>query len=76
MSERWPNLQELLEGEGAINIGQLPPNYNAAVALEGRHVLAMLRIREGESLIDLLDRLEDAVAKAVDHGISIDEINQ
>lgn len=81
MSERWPSLQELLDGEGAVNIGQAhtgqaPPGDNAAVALEGRHVHAMLRIHEGESLVEILDRLDAAVARAVDHGISIDEINQ
>ena len=76
MSERWPNLQELLEGEGAVNIGHVPPDHNAAVALEGRHVHAMLRIGEEESLVEILDRLDSAVATAVDHGISIDEINQ
>lgn len=76
MSERWPSLQELLDGEGAINIGQVPPGYNAAVALEGRHAHAMLRIREGESLVEILDRLDAAVARAVEQGFSIDEINQ
>ena len=75
VSERWPNLQELLEGEGSVNIGHIPPDHNAAVALEGRHVHAMLRIGEEESLVEILDRLDSAVAKAVDHGISIDEIN-
>ena len=76
MSERWPNLQELLEGDGAINIGQVPSGHNAAVALEGRSVRAMLRIGEEESLIEILDRLDAAVEKAVDHGVSIDEINR
>ena len=76
MTERWPNLQKLLEGEGAINIGHSPPGDNAAGALEGRDVHAMLRIAEEESLFEILDRLDAAVARALDHGISIDEINQ
>ncbi len=75
MKDRWPNLQDLIDHKGAINIGQIAPISGAAVAMRGRQVHAMLRISVGESLAELLDRLDTAVAKAVDGGIPTDEIN-
>jgi hypothetical protein len=63
-SEHWPNLQELIDAEGSINIGYIAPlNACAAVAAQQRQVYAQLIARKGEQLTDLLGRLDAAVAK-------------
>ena len=47
-----------------------------ASAMGVARVYAMLRIDEGELLPDILDRLDAAVAKAVEDEIYTDEINR
>ena len=77
VSQHWPNLQELLDSDGSINIGYIAPlNECAAVAAQQRQVYAQLVARKGERLTDLLGRLDAAVAKAIDEDIYTDEINR
>jgi len=76
LSERWPNLQDLIDADGTINIGEIAPISAAAVAMQGREVYAMLRIGDAESLVELLDRLDAAVGRALDGGVRTDEINR
>ena len=76
MNNRWLNLQELIDCGGAINIGYLDQIGGAAVAVQERQVRAQLRLGDTESLVEILDRLDAAVAGAVDEGIIIDEINR
>lgn len=76
MKDRWPNLQDLIDGNGAINIGQIEPISGVAIAMQSRQVHAMLRIGEGESLAEVLDRLDFAVGKAIGDGVPVDEINR
>ena len=45
------------------------------MAHEGHHTLAMLKRREGESLAQLLTRLDLAIARAHTDDIFTDEIN-
>jgi hypothetical protein len=76
-SSHWPNLQELIDSDGSINIGSIAPlNACVAVAAQQRQVHARLVAKEGERLTDLLDRLDGAVAKAFDEDIYADEINR
>lgn len=76
-AQHWPNLQELIDSDGSINIGYIAPlNACAAVAVQQRQVYAQLVAREGERLTDLLGRLDAAVAKAVNEEIYTDEINR
>ena len=75
VNDRWPNLQELIDCDGAINIGRAEW-IRAAVATQGRDVLVQLRLGEDESLLKILDRLDTAVAGALQDGIFIDEINR
>jgi hypothetical protein len=44
-------------------------------ASDEHNMLAALQCRRGESLVELLNRLDAAVAKAVDDEIYTDEIN-
>jgi hypothetical protein len=70
-----PYIEETNES-GGITIGIIPPlNECVAVAHEGRHTLAMLKRQKGESLAQLLSRLDLAIARAHTDDIFTDEIN-
>lgn len=69
-----PNIESLIEF-GEITVGVIRPVGCVAVASDGHNTLAMLRRRNGETLQQLLIRLDQAVAKAED-GEYTDEINQ
>lgn len=78
MSNRFPslpNIEFLIDGNGDITIGQVGPVACAATAANEHQSLAMLVRRDGETLEQLLMRLETAVEKAVEEEIFIDEIN-
>lgn len=60
---------------GEITVGEKVPMGCIAVAHDGHNSLAMLRRRKGESLIQLLTRLDQAIAKANNEGVFTDEIN-
>jgi hypothetical protein len=71
----WPNLQTLIECYGQITIGHISGFVDAAVANDEHTTYAMLRRADGESLVDLLTRLDQAVKTATDEDTTIDEIN-
>jgi hypothetical protein len=78
MSNRFPslpNIECLLEGEGEITIGRVGPFPCAATVCDEHQALAMLVRRDGETLEQLLIRLETAIEKAIEEEIFIDEIN-
>ena len=61
---------------GAITIGVIPPLKECvAIAHEGKNTLAMLKRRRGESLTELLSRLDIAIALAHTEDTFTDEIN-
>ena len=71
----FPYIEETIE-QGGISIGVIPPLTECvAVAHEGRNTLAMLKRRKGESLAQLLSRLDLAIARAHTDEIFTDEIN-
>jgi hypothetical protein len=70
-----PYIEETIE-QGGISIGVIPPLMECvAVAHEGRNTLAMLKRQKGESLAQLLTRLDLAIARAQTDDIFTDEIN-
>jgi hypothetical protein len=70
-----PYINEIIE-LGGISIGIVPPLRECvAVAHEGRNTLAMLKRRKGESLAQLLSRLDLAIARAHTEDVFTDEIN-
>lgn len=71
----WPHIEELIECDGNISIGHIAPIQCAAVASDEHNMLAALARRKGETFTELLDRLDAAVAKAVDGDEFTDEIN-
>ena len=70
-----PNIEYLIEGNGEITIGRIGPIHCAATAADDDQSLAMLVRRDGETLEQLLIRLDLAIEKAVEDEIFIDEIN-
>jgi len=71
----FPNIELLLADRGDITVGRLDPIPCVASAANDDMCFAMLQRRPGESLIDLLQRLDAAIAEAYETGICIDEIN-
>jgi hypothetical protein len=70
-----PYIDEIIE-VGGITIGIVPPVTECvAVAHEGRNTLAMLVRRKGETLAQLLTRLDLAIARAQTEDVFTDEIN-
>jgi hypothetical protein len=69
------NIAELIDNGGQISIGGLDPIPCAAVANDDHQALAMLQRRPGESLHQLLVRLDSAIGIAWNEERLIDEIN-
>lgn len=69
-----PHIADFLE-EGEITLGQMYPVGCVAIANDGHNTLAMLRRRDGETLAQILARLDRAIAKALDEDVFTDEIN-
>lgn len=68
-------IADLIDGNGRITLGQIGPVECAAVASDGGQCLVMLVRNDGESLVELLTRLERAVEDAMERDIFVDEIN-
>ncbi|HEX8797163.1 MAG TPA: hypothetical protein VF772_01060 [Terriglobales bacterium] len=60
---------------GRITLGNVRPVGCVAVAHDGRQTVSMLLRREGETVNQLLTRLDLAISKALTEGIRTDEVN-
>ena len=69
------NIAQLIDSGGNISIGEMEPVPCAAVAVDGHTALAMLQRRHGESVQDLVVRLDEAIGAAWNEGRFADEIN-
>jgi len=69
-----PHIDEFID-YGEITLGEMYPIGCVAVAADEHNSLAMLVRREGETLAQLLTRLDQAIAKALEDDIFTDEIN-
>ncbi len=74
VSASLPNIAELI-AYGEITVGVLRPVGCVAIATDGHNSLAMLVRRRGETLPQLLTRLDQAIAKALTEDVYTDEIN-
>jgi hypothetical protein len=78
-SRRWPTIEAFLDAEeGNITLGSI--GYNSAlgytaVAADQHNMLVALVRRSGETLHQLLDRLEQALGPAIEDQVFVDEIN-
>jgi hypothetical protein len=60
---------------GQITLGNVRRVGCVAVAHDGRQTVSMLLRREGETVTQLLTRLDLAIAKAFTEGTCTDEVN-
>ena len=70
-----PNIADLIDNGGQISIGGIGPIECAAVANDDHICYAMLQRRPGETLQQLLERLDAAIDTAIQTEEMIDEIN-
>jgi len=75
LSNALANIEFLIDGNGDITIGRVGPIPCVASASDEDQCLAMLVRRPGESLADLLQRLDAAIEDACENGVYIDEVN-
>ena len=79
-STAWPNIEAFFEaGEGDISLGAIdhvPTLRHTAIASDEHNMLVALVRRPGESLHQLLDRLERALGPAIEDQVFVDEINE
>jgi len=69
------NIAALIDEGGQITIGALHPVACAAIANDEDNCLAMLSRTSGETLAQLLERLDSAIARAWETEEFTDEIN-
>ena len=69
------NIAALIEDGGQVSLGSVGSITCAAVASDDHNALAMLKRRPGESLQELLARLDAAIGSACNNSVFIDEIN-
>jgi len=69
------NIEFQIDGNGQISLGEIGPVSSAAVASQDSQCLAMLVRRKGESLMELLARLDKAIEDALERDEFVDEIN-
>ena len=69
------NIAALIDNGGQITVGALRPIECAAIANDEENCLAMLQRKSGETLQQLLERLDTAIERAWTTGQFTDEIN-
>jgi hypothetical protein len=74
LDQSLPYIGELMK-HGQITLGNVRPVGCVAVAHDGRQTVSMLLRREGETVTQLLTRLDVAIAKALTEGTRTDEVN-
>lgn len=70
-----PNISELIDSAGQVSVGGMAPIKCAAVANDEDQCYAMLQRRRGETLQQLLERLDAVIETAIETEQMIDEIN-
>ena len=69
------HLQAFLDDtRGQITLGEIPPIRRAALAAQGKKVRVALVGRDGETIAQLLERLDSALGKAMAEDAVIDEV--
>ena len=59
---------------GQITLGEIPPIHRAALAAVGKKVHVALMARDGETMGQLLERLDTALGKVMAGNSVIDEV--
>ncbi|MGC1460098.1 MAG: hypothetical protein WA825_17610 [Steroidobacteraceae bacterium] len=75
-SSTFENIEWVIANQGSITIGDIGANVGCVAAAADPHLCyAMLAQRDGESLLELMGRLDRAIATAAETSVTIDEIN-
>ena len=73
--ERFEHIQAFFDTtHGQITIGEIPPIRRAALVAVGKKARVALVCGDEENVSDLLHRLNDALGKAAEENIVIDEV--
>lgn len=71
----FENIQSFLDNtRGQITIGEIPPIRRAALAAQGKKAKVALVCGDSETFVQLLQRLDAALAKVMADGTVIDEV--
>ena len=70
-----PNLEWILAEHGGISLSEISPVGCVAAAADQNTCYAMLVRRNGETVLQLLQRLDQAVAIAAENNSKVDEVN-
>ncbi len=70
-----PNIDQPIDDKGQITVSAIHPLRCVAIANDGHNSLAMLVRRDGETLAQLLIRLDAAIAIAYDANTPTDEVS-
>jgi hypothetical protein len=74
-SKPLANIEWLLAERGAITLSEISPVGCVAAAADNDICYAMLARRDGETVLELLHRLDKAIADASENNTTIDEVN-
>lgn len=70
------NLEAFIDsGRGQVTIGPIKPVRCAALASQGRTALVTLVRRDGETIGDLLARLDASLGRVAEERVRIDEVS-
>jgi hypothetical protein len=69
------NIEWLIAEHGAITLNEISPVGCVAAAADNHICYAMLVRRDGETVLELLNRLDKAIATAAENNTPIDEVN-
>jgi hypothetical protein len=72
---QWIHIDDLMTAGGQITLGRMAPLDGVAVAADDHNLYAVLRRRPEETFIDLLQRLDQALAVAQNGGPRTNEID-
>ena len=71
----FPTLQAFIDDGGHIDIGRIRPIDCVAIANDERTMYVALQRRRGETLMELLSRLDTSLKHCLDNDEFVDEIN-
>jgi hypothetical protein len=70
----WPHLTAMVDAGGHVTLGRVAPMEGVAVVASEREVFAVLKRKPQESLPQLMQRLEEALARATYSGEAVNEV--
>lgn len=73
--DTFPTLQDFIDDGGHISIGRVHPIKCVAVANDDHTMYVALRRHSGETLMELLSRLDTSLKHCLDNDELVDEIN-